>query len=603
MPAFFMEADAVNAVSHSPALPARAALALLGFACVLPFLSPVFLPPISSFYGEAVAAALGLAAVAMMAARSLWTGMRLPRISLMFLGFAGLMVLQIALGRALYQQLNLLGALYVLWAAALAMLANRLVRIFGPATFAATLAWFLVVGAAISALIGLIQLFGVRTPLAPFLMPQIHSRIYANTGQPNHLASYLCFGLVSAGYLWSTRRLGLIPAACVCVVMLAVLAISGSRAVWLYALIFIVLAAAMGKLQPSAEPRRLLMFSIALAVGLVAAQWAMSGLVSQQSIVAQTIGARVQAVGLSSPIRLHFWRQAWAMFASAPVFGVGFKQFAWNNFLLTGQASGLATDEGIIDHAHNLIFQIAAEFGVSGLIVLLGGVGWWGWSLRSARIDTSLWWMAAVLGVLGLHSMLEYPLWYAYFLGIAAVVLGAAEQEAPAYEKPGGRIILCAAVVLGAFAFANVYGDYRTLQSLQGTAKHVSASASGAGDGNGNLQVLVDMQRSSLFAPFIEFAIARRMSLNREHLDDKIVLNWRAMRFQPSNDFVYRQALLLAMSGDLAGMRTQWDMAVFNYPKDRDEILTVVQVLEKSGEAGMKELLDYAQQQDEKAKK
>ena len=125
----------------------------------------------------------------------------------------------------------------------------------------------------------------------------------------------------------------------------------------------------------------------------------------------------------------------------------------------------------------------------------------------------------------------------------------------------------------------------------------------GAGDGNGNLQVLVDMQRSSLFAPFIEFAIARRMSLNREHLDDKIVLNWRAMRFQPSNDFVYRQALLLAMSGDLAGMRTQWDMAVFNYPKDRDEILTVVQVLEKSGEAGMKELLDYAQQQDEKAKK
>ena len=589
------------AVSHHPALPARIAMALLGLACVLPFLSPVFQPPISSFYGEAVAAALGLAAAAMMAARSLWTGMRLPRISLMFLGFAALMVLQIALDRTLYEQLNLLGALYVLWAAALAMLANRLVRIFGLATFAATLAWFLVAGATISALIGLIQLFGVQTPLAPFLLPQVHSRIYANTGQPNHLASYLCFGLASAGYLWSTRRLGVIPAACVCATLLAVVAMSGSRAVWLYAATFIVLAAVIGKLRPSPELRRLLIFSVVLVVGLLVAQWVMAGLMPQRSVVVETIGARVQAEGMSSPIRLHFWRQAWAMFGAAPIFGVGFKQFAWNSFLLTGQAPGSATDEGIIDHAHNLIFQIAAEFGVSGLIVLFGGLTWWGWSLRYSRVEPSLWWMAAMLGVLGVHSMLEYPLWYAYFLGIAAVVLGAAEHEAPAYEKPGGRIILCMAVLLGIFAFANVYGDYRTLQSLQGNAKRESALAAGTGDDR--VRVLVDMQRSSLFAPFIEFAIARRMLLNREHLDDKIVLNRRAMRFQPSNDFAYRQAMLLAMSGDVAGMRAQWDMAVFNYPNDREGVLKVVQALEKSGETGMKDLLGYAQQQDEKAKK
>src|ERR1017187_6009106 len=168
------------AVSDRPALPARIALALLGLGCVLPFLSPVFQPPIATFYGEAVAFGLGLAAVALMAARSLWAGMRLPRISLMFLGFAALMVLQIAQGRVIYAQLNLLGALYVLWAAALAMLANRLVRVFGAATFAATLAWFLVAGTVISALIGLIQLFGVETPLAPFMLPQLHGRIYAN---------------------------------------------------------------------------------------------------------------------------------------------------------------------------------------------------------------------------------------------------------------------------------------------------------------------------------------------------------------------------------------------------------------------------------------
>jgi hypothetical protein len=114
---------------------------------------------------------------------------------------------------------------------------------------------------------------------------------------------------------------------------------------------------------------------------------------------------------------------------------------------------------------------------------------------------------------------------------------------------------------------------------------------------------LLDLQRSSLFAPFIEFALARRMLLNQEHLKDKIVLNQRAMHFQPSSDFAYRQALLLALSGDLAGMRTQWDLAVANYPNDRAEVLRVAQSLDKSGETGMKQLLSYAQQEHGKAEK
>jgi hypothetical protein len=82
MPALFIEADLIIAVLDRSALPARIVLALLGLACVLPFLSPVFRAPIASFYGEAAAVAFGLAAVALMATRSLWTGARLPWIGL-----------------------------------------------------------------------------------------------------------------------------------------------------------------------------------------------------------------------------------------------------------------------------------------------------------------------------------------------------------------------------------------------------------------------------------------------------------------------------------------------------------------------------------------
>jgi hypothetical protein len=222
--------------------------------------------------------------------------------------------------------------------------------------------------------------------------------------------------------------------------------------------------------------------------------------------------------------------------------------------------------------------------------------------MRRAQIDPPLWWTAAVLGVPGRYSMLEYPLWYAYFLGIAAAVMGAAECEAPkADDRRSGRLILSAAVLLGAFAFENVYRDYRVMQSLQRGATSESASASGPGDGR--VPGLLDLQRSSLFAPFIEFALARRMLLNREHLEDKIVLNRRAMRIQPSSDFAYRQAFLVAMSGDVDGMRAQWNPAGANYPNDRGETLKVAQALEKSGEAGMKAPLRHAQQMDAQAQR
>ena len=114
----------------------------------------------------------------------------------------------------------------------------------------------------------------------------------------------------------------------------------------------------------------------------------------------ETTGARMQTQGMSSPIRMHLWNETWMMFRDAPVFGIGFKQFAWNDFLPARKMPDAAPDEGVIDHAHNLIFQTAAEFGICGLVVLLGGLGWWGWSMRRARIDPPLWWMAAVLGVL-----------------------------------------------------------------------------------------------------------------------------------------------------------------------------------------------------------
>lgn len=573
--------------------PARLSLILVGLAWLLPFFSPVFREPVASFYGEAAAFGLGLLAIAGLLFRPLRAAIRIPRAGLMFLGFALLMAVQIGLGQAVYPQLNLLGALYVLWAAALAILAFRLRELLGIEAIVNALCWFLIAGSLLSASIGLIQLLGVKTSLAPLIVPQLHGRIYANLGQANHLASYLCLGIASVGYLFGTRRISVWLAGAMLVPILPVLAASGSRAVWLYAFVFVVLATLLKWRRPSPESTRIFWFCLAIPAGLLLSLLVLQPLLPTLNLPIETISSNVQVKGLSSAVRLRFWEGGWLMFAGSPLLGVGFKQFAWNYFVLTARVPELTAEEGVIDHAHNIVVQVGAEFGLPGLLFLLGGLAWWLWALRRERASPHLWWILAALWVLGLHSMLEYPLWYAYFLGIAAVLLGVAEPTAvPVGNARSGGVVLAAAVFLGVAAFSNVFRDYRTLQRIQRPPVEAAPAGGQAGSAVGTL---LDLQGHSLFAPFIELALARKMLLNTERLPDKIVLNARVLRYLPTNDIAYRQAILLALAGNREEMRVYWDMAAVNYPNDRKDAVGFLRLLAKT-EPNVKELLQYAEQ-------
>lgn len=565
---------------------------LVGLAWVLPFLSPNFREPISSFYGEATAAVIGLAAFACLLSRSLWAGIELPRSSLVFLGFAGLILLHILLGRSVYLQQNMLAVLYLLWATALAMLAWRLKQVLGMEAVVAALCWFVVAGALANAVIGLMQLWGVQSPLSPYVLPQIRGRIYANTGQPNHLANYLCLGLASLAYLYGVRRLALPLALAAAAPLLLVLTVSGSRSVWIYLAALVVLGVALQRLRPQPAASRILGFGIACVGGFLATQWFAEFLLPTTAFPVETIRARLGTEGMQSANRMRLWYEAWRMFLDAPFFGAGFRQFAWQHFVLNAQLPAPRTESAITDHAHNLGFQTMAEFGIAGVAVLCAGLASLLLAMRRQEPTAHLWWLCAVLAILGIHSMLEYPLWYAYFLGIAAVALGVSETAAlQVGDRSRGRLLLVPMLLLGGMAAANVYQDYRTLQSLHRIQPHPSGAA--AQSGENTAAVLLELQQHSLFAPFVELALSRLMVLNREQIDDKLAFNGLVMRFAPSADVVYRQAILLALNGEQEAARTQWDLAEANYPSDRGGVIRVMESMAAGGEKGVADLIQY----------
>jgi hypothetical protein len=63
---------------------------------------------------------------------------------------------------------------------------------------------------------------------------------------------------------------------------------------------------------------------------------------------------------------------------------------------------------------------------------------------------------------------------------------------------------------------------------------------------------------------------------------------------------VYRQAILLAMSGDRDAARVQWRRAAASYPSQRPAALRVVEVLAQAGEEGMSDFLSYLETSDSK---
>jgi Virulence factor membrane-bound polymerase, C-terminal len=79
----------------------------------------------------------------------------------------------------------------------------------------------------------------------------------------------------------------------------------------------------------------------------------------------------------------------------------------------------------ILDNAHNLPLHLAVELGVPVTLLVCGTVLWTVWRARPwADTDPRRQLAWGVLAVIGLHSLLEYPLWYGPFQMAFGISLG-----------------------------------------------------------------------------------------------------------------------------------------------------------------------------------
>jgi O-antigen ligase len=364
--------------------------------------------------------------------------------------------------------------------------------------------------ASLSSLVGLIQVFAPSLADGNFIArTYIDGRAVGNMRQPNHLSSLLLWAVVASVWLGEARVLRRWGSTLLALLFIFVVVLTASRT----GALSMLLLAAWGLLDRrlSREARWLL----ALSPLLYAAFWYGTGVWADSTHHVFGGETRFSTQGDVSSSRIGIWANTLTLIRMHPWFGVGWGEFnfAWTLTPFPGRPVAF------FDHTHNLILQFVVELGIPLALLVLGLMGYALWvaaraALQPAAADAApgeaLVKPAAFAMVLLIlvHSMLEYPLWYAYYLLPASFAFGlclsgdarAAPAETGVAAAPPRRVrpLVVASLLLAMGGAASVL-DYMRVVAIYAPWADSTATLD---------QRIASGRRSIFFAHHADYAAA-----------------------------------------------------------------------------------------------
>lgn len=342
----------------------------------------------------------------------------------------------------------------------------------------------LLAAAVISAVLGVLQYLGLARELSPWVNQPLKGDAFANLRQRNQFASLTSLGLVALlGWVAARAKSHSMTPKCwalafaVLNVLAAGVACSVSRTGAVQWVLVGILMAAWGwrsARQDAALGKGLVW--LALAAPVLVAVWSvvMPWLALQTtgewgaSMILRVTGQAQDYAACGG--RRVLWANVLTMIAQHPWLGWGWGETDYAHFM-TGYSSMRFCD--MLDNAHDFPLHLALEFGVPFALAVLALIG--AWILRRTPWREQHAWRVmawCLMVVVGLHSLLEYPLWYGPFqmtLGLAIGLLWAVPNAPVKQEAQEGPMLVAALLFIGclyaAWDFNRVGQIYRQAAS------------------------------------------------------------------------------------------------------------------------------------------
>ncbi len=283
----------------------------------------------------------------------------------------------------------------------------------------------------------------------------------ANLGQPNHLASLLVMGLASLLFLLESRRLGATASGLLALTLLTGLAATESRT---GVLSFFLLTAWWFAKRKTIEVRLSPWVVAGAGLGFLILFWYWP---LMMDFVLQARGSRL-AVDTSAGLRLVVWPQLVEALLLRPWWGWGLGQVSTAH-------NAVAHAHALSDpftFAHTIALDLALGVGIPLAALLVLATGVWLWRRLRATRQLVPWYCLAVVLPVAVHSMLEFPFAYAYFLAPVMFAVGALEGALgvkPAVSlgvKPAAAILLIttATMAWSAVEYLSIEEDFRIVR-------------------------------------------------------------------------------------------------------------------------------------------
>ncbi len=315
-------------------------------------------------------------------------------------------------------------------------------------TFVRGLALAWLAAAVASTLIALIQYFGFAERLAPWVSVGAVGEAFANLRQRNQFASLTVIGMAALAWMFSDG-----PKRGWSVAAMLLLAAGNAATTSRTGLAQVILLVLLTRLWPGARRERALLGLVGLLGFVVAALVLPLMLEATTGIAGTHLWTRV-ATSEACSSRAVLWHNILQLIAQRPWIGWGWGELDFAHFITL---YGGARFCDILDNAHNLPLHLAVELGIPVAVLLIGGASWAVLRARpwlEAEPSRQMAW--SVLAAIGLHSLLEYPLWYGPFeiaLGLCLGLLWPARHPVlPKGAESSARLLSVCVLALCAVA-------------------------------------------------------------------------------------------------------------------------------------------------------
>ena len=306
------------------------------------------------------------------------------------------------------------------------------------------------IAAMVSAAIGIAQWLNVQGPLAMYaVQSDLGDRAMGNLGQANQLATLLLMGMVAYAYVFERWVIGRLAFFAGIAFMSLALIMSQSRAGMLSVMalaVFMVWKKKTARLRIASKA--IALWAVCFFMGTLLLPYLSNALLM----------ASVRSLNDAGPVseRWRMWQQiSYAVFQS-PWVGYGWNQTP------TAHAAGAVAFPGSATYtnAHNFVMDMLAWNGLPLGLLLTGAIAYWFVTRIRSSVSTEAVFAMACLLPVAVHSMLEYPFAYAYFLIACGFMVGIVE----AAELPAKAITVNRRLAWGVLALWVAVGSYLTYE-------------------------------------------------------------------------------------------------------------------------------------------